>query len=394
MPALVLRCRNNVALNATGVAVGRMADLPGSAHLEMAEGVVPLDPAGVVFEAMLAGWECQQRTRFLSEGTVVPRVALVRRLAGFTGQFPWEWQPADAEAFIAHLRSRGREHPIVVSTARGYEQALALFMGYVTDLRYGWPAVCGERFGQGPQQIFHDGNTVTHVSEFEGQPGRRPFTYGEVQALFDAADARVAEIRARGRKGVLTGMRDAALLKTVYAFGLRRREACGLDLADFRRNPKAAQFGRFGGLFVRHGKSSRGGAPRRRTVLAVPEMGWISEVLAHWVDEVRPCLAPGSHPAVWVTERRGRIAVRTADTAFAVLRAAAGLPAELDLHCLRHSYITHLVEFDYPERFVSEQAGHRYAATTAIYTGVSDDYRNRLLRRSLERHAELWEGKT
>src|SRR6202035_2560224 len=99
----VLRCRNNVALNATGVAVGRMADLPGSAHLEMAEGVVPLDPAGVVFEAMLAGWECQQRTRFLSEGTVVPRVALVRRLAGFTGQFPWERQPADADAFIAHL---------------------------------------------------------------------------------------------------------------------------------------------------------------------------------------------------------------------------------------------------------------------------------------------------
>jgi site-specific recombinase XerD len=71
---------------------------------------------------------------------------------------------------------------------------------------------------------------------------------------------------------------------------------------------------------------------------------------------------------------------------------AAGLPAELDLHCLRHSYITHLVEFDYPERFVSEQAGHRYASTTAIYTGVSDDYRSRLVRRSLEARPELWEG--
>jgi len=46
-------------------------------------------------------------------------------------------------------------------------------------------------------------------------------------------------------------------------------------------------------------------------------------------------LAPGSHPAVWVTERRGRITARTADTAFAAVRAAAGLPAELDLHCLR-----------------------------------------------------------
>ncbi len=58
----------------------------------------------------------------------------------------------------------------------------------------------------------------------------------------------------------------------------------------------------------------------------------------------------------------------------------------------RRTFITHLVEFDYPERFVSEQAGHRYASTTAIYTGVSDDYRNRLVRRSLEARPELWEG--
>jgi hypothetical protein len=40
---------------------------------------------------------------------------------------------------------------------------------------------------------------------------------------------------------------------------------------------------------------------------------------------------------------------------------------------------------------VSEQAGHRYASTTAIYTGVSDDYRTRLVRRSLEARPELWE---
>ena len=228
----------------------------------------------------------------------------------------------------------------MVSTARGYEGALALFMEYVTDPRYGWPAVCGERFGQGPQQIFHEGNTVVHASDFEGQPGRRPFTYEEVQALFDAADARVEEIRRRGRKGVLTGMRDAALLKTVYAFGLRRGEACGLDLADFRHNPKVAQFGRFGGLFVRYGKASRGGPPRRRTVLAVPEMGWITEVLRHWVEEVRPCLAPGSHPAVWVTERRGayhgqdgRHGVRGgAGGGWPARRARPALPAALLYH--------------------------------------------------------------
>jgi len=53
--------------------------------------------------------------------------------------------------------------------------------------------------------------------------------------------------------------------------------------------------------------------------------------------------------------------------------------------------ITHLVEFDYPERFVQDQAGHAVAATTAIYTGVSDEYRNRLLMRSVQRDAERWD---
>ncbi|MGC1733393.1 MAG: site-specific integrase, partial [Pseudonocardiaceae bacterium] len=103
-----------------------------------------------------------------------------------------------------------------------------------------------EQFGSAPQQILHEWNTVAHVTDYEGQPGRRPLTYDEVQALFDAADGRVDEIRRRGRKGVLAALRDAALLKTIYAFGLRRREAARLDTVDFRRNPRAARYGRFG----------------------------------------------------------------------------------------------------------------------------------------------------
>lgn len=83
--------------------------------------------------------------------------------------------------------------------------------------------------------------------------------------------------------------------------------------------------------------------------------------------------------------------MRSINEAFASARQAAGLPTELDLHCLRHSYVTHLVEFDYPERFVSEQVGHRYASTTALYTGVSDEYRRRLIRRALQDRTELWE---
>jgi site-specific recombinase XerD len=182
------------------------------------------------------------------------------------------------------------------------------------------------------------------------------------------------------------------LLKTVYAFGLRRQEARGLDLVDLRSNPKAKSFGRVGGVFVRHGKSSRGGAPKRRTVLTVPEFDWIIGLLEHYLAEVRPLFSPGEHPAFWVTERRGRISLRSINEAFVTARKAAGIDSALDLHSLRHSYVTHLVEFDYPERFVQEQVGHSYASTTAIYTGVSDAYRNQLLQRALTAPGlDLWE---
>ncbi len=365
---------------------GGMAGLPGSAGLALAAGVVHLDRPAAVFEAMLEGWATQQRARFLKEGgTIRPRLDLVRRFARFSGQYPWEWDPPEAEAFFASMR-------VAVSTLRNHQVTLRMFCDYVTDARYGWPVRCLEWFGDAPQQVLHEWNTVVHVADYEGEPGRRPLTYDEVQALFDAADGRAEEIRARRRKGLLAAMRDAAMLKTVYAFGLRRREVCGLDVADLRRNPKAPDYGEIGALFVRWGKSSHGSPPKRRTVLTVPEMDWVVPVLAGYLAEVRPRLAPGGHPALWVTERRGRISHRGLNRAFGESRDLAGLPGELDLHSLRHSYVTHLVEFDYPERFVQDQVGHAYASTTAIYTGVSDEYRNRLLERSLRaRHGDLWE---
>ena len=53
-------------------------------------------------------------------------------------------------------------------------------------------------------------------------------------------------------------------------------------------------------------------------------------------------------------------------------------------HCLRHSYVTHLIEDGFDPLFVQQQVGHRWGSTTALYTGVSGDYRNRVLRHALD----------
>ncbi|MFD7137289.1 tyrosine-type recombinase/integrase [Streptomyces sp. NPDC059894] len=371
--------------------MAKAADLAGAAHLTLVDGISYLDPEPAVFEAMLEGWTKQQRARFLKwDGTIKPRLSLVRRFAEYSNQYPWHWQSAEFEAFIDHLRTK--TPTFTVSSGRNYQNHLRLFCEYITDPRYGWMSVCQERFGQVPVQILHEWNTVTHVSEYEGDPSRRPLTYDEIQDLFDAADGRVEEIRKRGRKGALTAMRDSALIKTYYAYGMRRRENVGLDLADLRRNAKAPQYRRHGAVFVRWGKSSKGSPPKRRTIFTVPEMDWIVDDLDHYLTEVRPRFNVGKHPAIWVTEHAGRLSRRSANEAFEAARQAADLPEELELHCLRHSYITHLTEFDYPERFVQDQAGHGYASTTALYTGVSDEYRNRLLHKKLDqRFPGIWE---
>jgi len=115
-----------------------------------------------------------------------------------------------------------------------------------------------------------------------------------------------------------------------------------LDVADFAPNPAAPELGGLGVCHVRFGKAMRGSPPRRRAVATV--MPWAAEALAQYLQEVRPRCGAPSHPALWLTERGERISARSVDERFAAWRAAAGLPGELSVHCLRHSYVSHLIE--------------------------------------------------
>src|SRR5690606_2360988 len=119
---------------------------------------------------------------------------------------------------------------------------IAMFCDYLADARYGWAEQCVEYFGTHPSQICHEDNMPSHSSPYEGRPEVRALTRRELQDFFDYADEQVLRARASGRKGWLPAFRDASLFKVIYGWGLRRREAGNLDLADFSRNPKAPEF--------------------------------------------------------------------------------------------------------------------------------------------------------
>jgi site-specific recombinase XerD len=364
----------------------------------LGDDVAVLRPHEHVFTAMLLGWRNQQLARRLAPATVESRERQVRAFAEHAQAFPWSWTAQLIDEWMTDLRAvRGLRR----SSLRGYQLAVKAFCGYLTDPAYGWVGECERRFGTHPVQVVHEWNTAVHVQDAEPDPVRRAFTRDELQAFFDHADDQVERIRAAGRKGWLAAFRDATLFKVAYAFGLRRNEVRMLDLADFGVNPRAREFGDYGVCYVRHGKAMKGSPPKRRSVLTV--WPWTTAVLDEWTNTVRPLLTrphptrfgtvntngatsngATSNGALWPTERADRVGLSPINHRFAAYRAELGLPAGLDFHSLRRSYVTHLIEDGWDALFVQQQAGHEHASTTAIYTCVSSDFRTRTLRSALD----------
>jgi site-specific recombinase XerD len=138
-----------------------------------------------------------------------------------------------------------------------------------------------------------------------------------------------------------------------------------LDIADFGANPHAREFGDYGICRVRFGEANKGSAPKPRSVLTV--WPWTVAVLQEWASEVRPLMpATVSSPALWPSERGGRITVNAINRRLTQYRDELALGPGLDFHSLRRSYVTHLIEDGWDALFVQQQVGHRHASTTAI----------------------------
>jgi integrase/recombinase XerC len=346
-----------------------------SALAQLFGGVRPLRLEEALFEAMLEAWRARQVSRNLKAKTVRDNLRLVRRFQEHAEVWPWEWRPLHAEEWIADLASA--PHDCKVPTLRGYQASVAGFVDLICDPAYPFVGICEAEFGMAPMRILTEENRILHVDGYEGDPARRPLSREELQAFFDCCDAQVTRIRSRGRKGALAAFRDAALFKTAYAFGLRRAEVSGLDVVDVSRNPRRPEFADFGQVTVRYGKSKRGGQPRRRTIANVFE--WLPAILEQYLTEIRPRFGFDERAALWLSERGGRVAPKYLSERFAELRDLTGLDRKLTLHCLRHSYLTHLAEDRFPALFIQLQAGHSHQGTTAIYTHVSDEFRNAIL---------------
>ncbi len=154
------------------------------------------------------------------------------------------------------------------------------------------------------------------------------------------------------------GIRDRAILETLYSTGIRRMELVNLSLYDVDPSRKT--------LMVQEGK---GGKDR-----LLP----IGERALQWVElyrlDVRPLLVTGSDNGTLFITDYGEpwLNNRLSDMVKKYLYHA-GIDKVGACHLFRHAMATHMLENGADIRFIQAMLGHSDLSTTQIYTLVSID---------------------
>ncbi|MFF3409364.1 tyrosine-type recombinase/integrase [Streptomyces sp. NPDC002742] len=132
------------------------------------------------------------------------------------------------------------------------------------------------------------------------------------------------------------------------------------------------------------GKASGGQPPKRRMVISV--WPWAVRTVRLYVENIRPLFYAGREDdgVMFPTERNEMISERAFNQRFQHWRELGGLSDCLGPHYLRHAYVTRLIESGHDGQFVTDQVGHSHAATTAIYTALSSDFKNLKVREHLD----------
>jgi integrase/recombinase XerD len=181
-------------------------------------------------------------------------------------------------------------------------------------------------------------------------------SFDDVENLIAAPDTSTPE-----------GLRDRAMLETLYATGLRVSELLGLRVEDVHFEA---------GYLLCRGK----GRKERIVPVGRSAVRWLQEYLA----KSRPELAKKRSRSPWLfLSRRGQM---TRQRFWQIIKAhglRAGIRRKLSPHVVRHSFATHLLERGADLRSLQLMLGHANIGTTQIYTHVS---RERLRRVYDEHH--------
>jgi integrase/recombinase XerD len=181
------------------------------------------------------------------------------------------------------------------------------------------------------------------------QPKSLPQTIlsvAEVEAILAEADHDNAQ-----------GLRDRALLETLYSTGMRRMELPNLTLHSIDLARRI--------VFVREGK----GGKDRVIPIGARACAWIDKYLL----EARAQLVAGDCAALFVTDYGEAVNAEYVAAKVKRYMEFAGIAKPGATHLFRHACATHMLENGADIRFIQAMLGHANLQTTEIYTHVSID---------------------
>jgi integrase/recombinase XerD len=154
------------------------------------------------------------------------------------------------------------------------------------------------------------------------------------------------------------GVRDRALLETLYATGMRVSELVSFTMEHLLAGEKLTRI---------TGKGSR----ERLVPIGDIALQWI----ARYYDTERPRqLRPHSDNTLFLNSRGTAISRMGIWKIIQRHILLAGVEKKVSPHTFRHSFATHLLEGGADLRTVQEMLGHANIVTTEIYTHVDREY--------------------
>jgi integrase/recombinase XerD len=151
------------------------------------------------------------------------------------------------------------------------------------------------------------------------------------------------------------GIRDGAMIATLYATGLRVSELISLDV---------------GAVNLEAGTVRATGKGQKQRLVPLGEIA--RQAIADYLQAARPAfLRDPTEQGLFLTERGRKMSRQGFWKLLRRYAQGAGVRGPVSPHKLRHSFATHLLERGADLRSVQAMLGHAAIGTTEIYTHVS-----------------------
>lgn len=161
----------------------------------------------------------------------------------------------------------------------------------------------------------------------------------------------------------LMGLRDRAILETLFSTGLRVSELTRLNKDQVNLNE-----GEFGVI----GK----GGKARVVFLSDSATEWLRQYIDRRTDSYKPLFIRYSGPRSkeGLTDEKSRLTPRSIERMVSKYQKIAGIVTRIGPHVLRHSFATDLLSHGADLRSVQDMLGHKNISTTQVYTHVTNQH--------------------